>query len=129
MKNSQLSFRIDKHHVRDFYVLVDSKDSLTVEGDKRGSKIKHVGPAIIEIDQRGTKRKITKHSLKGKKFWDIVGAYTRIGIWATNTRLVAPFLPNDLLAFSNRYKNMDNSQRARLRKAANKTARSRMRRS
>jgi hypothetical protein len=122
MKKPQLSFRFDKHHVRDFYVLVGEKDSLTIEGKK------HVGPAIVEIDQRGIKRKITKHSFKSKKLWDIIGTYTRIGIWATNTRLVAPFMPDDILAFSKRYKGMDNSQRTRLRKAANKTARSRMRR-
>ena len=127
-KKPQLSFRLDKHHVRDFHVLADSKDILFIKAGGAGKKIKHVGPAVIEIEQRGIKQKITKHSLKSKKFWDAIGAYTRIGIWATNTRLVAPFLPNEFLPTSKRFRGMNENQRARLKKIANKAARGRNRR-
>lgn len=128
VKEPQFSFRFNKHHVKDFYVLVDSKDSMTLCENDRAKKNKYVGPAILEIEQKGTKRKITRYSLKSKKIWGLINSYAKIGIWALNTRLVSPFLPNEFLSASNRYRGMDEKQRARLKKIANKTARSRFRR-
>lgn len=118
------SFCFNKHHRTDFYVLLDKNESWICT--KTGKKF--LGPAIVEVEQKGIRQKVTKHSLKSKKMWEEIGSFARAGIWALNTRNVAPFLPKDLLVLSKRYCNMSDSQRSQLKKLAKKVARSRMRR-
>lgn len=122
LRNPDLVIVFNKHHKREFYVLA-TKEIFVTHGMTRGSEIRRVGPAIIQIDQIGVRREIVKHSINGKSFWKMLEEFVKVGAWALNNRIVAPLLPNDFLAISNRFRGMGSEQRIRMKKSTNATLR------
>ncbi len=120
--NPHLVLVLNKHHTREFYVLAE-KEFLLTPGKTRGSDTKRVGPAIIQIDQIGVRREIVKHPINGREVWVMLSNYSKAGLWALNNRFIAPLLPKDLLAASNRFRKMSVQQQTRMAKKTSKELR------
>lgn len=110
---SHIITRLDKHHIQEFYFL-PSRNEYVIIASKSGLPTKRIGPAIIQVDQRGICRTICRHPINGPQIWAILLGYMEAGVWALSDRHVAPLLPAHLLRISKRFFDINDQRRSRM---------------